>query len=149
MRASDLGHGLQEAIAGRSALPQQRSRLIASLGRRQEQVLSGDVGVLECGSFLGGLGEQGLEGGGDSELRTLHLGKALELGFEGVLQGVPRDFEPGEQGDDDALVLGDQGREQVHGIHRRVLMGLSDGLSVLDRLLGFQGETVETHGGLL
>ncbi|MOA44116.1 hypothetical protein D3C78_1663450 [compost metagenome] len=60
-----------------------------------------------------------------------------------------RDFELGEQGDDDALFLGDQGREQMNGVDRRVLMGFGDGLSLLDRLLGFQGESVEAHGGLL
>ncbi|MNL58229.1 hypothetical protein D3C87_1818510 [compost metagenome] len=110
-----------------------------------------DVVVLEALRLAPCEVEGGLERARDVDRapRPLDRGQLGEIPLQLLGEGLRRDLELAQQGIDGAFGLLDQGQEQVLGLHLLVVARLGGTLGLLQRLLGFDGEAVETHRSLL
>ena len=125
-----------------------RGRRLPVLQEREEEVLGGDVIVLEGGGRLLGEVRQADERGGEPGLDAL-AGDARELPEEpgDFLRGLPgRDAHPlEERRDDTTLLLEERGHEML-GRDLRVTVRAGDLGGSLKSLLGLVGEAVRVHG---
>ncbi len=119
--------------------------LAATLGDGQEQVLRGDVVVLEpAGLVLGPL-----DGVSDSRIgghRTaLYLRPLVQRSGQLAAEGWHVQADPTQGLGWDAVVRLDEGGEKMLRIQHGALELLGDPLGRRDRFLGFLGEAVEIH----
>ena len=95
-----------------------------AVGEGEEEVLGGQVLVVQVGAGGVGVVDHGLELARQAGLAAVGLGE-LGDGVRGrVAQLERRLAEPLEDGEDDALLLAEQGGEQVVGGDLRVALGL-------------------------
>ena len=116
-------------------------------GEREQQVLGGDVLVLETAHLLLALAQDahelarragGLAPGGQRRHR-------VEQGVDLAAQGARVGAELGEHRHDDAAVLLEQHAEQVLGRHLWVAAALGELAGRGDGLLGLDGESISLH----
>ena len=120
-------------------------------GEREQQVLGRDVLVAELPHLaLGGADDL------DKLARTAgrlaaraQLGKRVERRTELLAHGAGLDPELAQHGGDDTLLLLEQDREQVLGGRLRVTPLIGQLLGGLQRLLGFDRESVWLHSCLI
>ena len=112
-------------------------------------MLGGDEVVLEFRGLGFGAGENVVDGLGDVDLRgidaTGHGGKAVELAGGGELEGGGGEASLGDEGGHDAVVLGEEGVEEVPRVDLGVVATASFGLGVGNSLLGHAGERGWSH----
>ena len=147
--AADLADRLGAArpcVAPRGAQRVARPRRVA--GEREQQVLGGDVLVLEVAHLVLGVAQDadelarragGLAAGGQRRQR-------VERGVD-LARAARRASAPSlaEHGHDDAAVLLEQHGEQVLGRHLRVAAALGELAGRGDGLLGLDGESISLH----
>ena len=111
------------------------------LGERQQQVLGGDVVVLEVLGFLAGavkhLGQRVRHAGRGP---TRDLGQLGDSGVGTVQQFLHAHARAFQHRQDDALAVFQQRRKQMHGQDFRVAVLSGSGRGGLDRLLRFSGQ---------
>ena len=119
----------------------------------QEEMLCGEVVVAELfRGFLGG-GEGVVDRLADVHLArgggAAHGGQAVELALKGELHGARLDLHLVEHGRHDAVLLDDEGVEEVPEVDLLLVAAARLGLGGLDGLGGFLGEAakIEGHGG--
>jgi hypothetical protein len=129
----------------------QAVQLVSSdLEDAQEEVLGGDVFVLEALHLDLGALEDLLEAVGEGLPASLDPGEALQEGFQLALDLLRCDSQSLEDRHHHAFALLQQDAQQVFGLYHLVgrLLGLVDG--ALQGFLGFDGVLIEPHGpGLL
>ena len=138
---------LQQDVLLDARLGEPLRRVAARLGQGHQEVLGRDVLVAE---FLGDL-EGAVEDA--RQLAREHrvgrgardLGAAVELGLDLAGERVGVGAELLENGDDDAVVLLEQGEQEVVAGQLRVAAGARVALGFLECLLGLDGELVQTH----
>ncbi len=74
-----------------------------------------------------------------------YLGPAVEVRLDLASEGFGIGAELLEHGDDDPVVLLQEGEQQVVAGQLRVATGARVALRFLDRFLGFDGQLVESH----
>ncbi len=144
--AADVLQRLEERVAGGARALQRLGGRRPAVEKRQQQVLGGDVLVLE--GFR--LTERLLQGG--VELRRSVRGRAvgprqrgealLDVGREAAR--VHPDLAEGRG--DDATLLVEERLHEVFGRHLRVVALLRQGLGSRQGLLALHRELIETHG---
>ena len=107
-------------------------------------MLGGDELVLEVVGLLEGLLEYAVEGSASVGLLvgTLYLGQPADGGVHVAEQLLRRHLHFFEHGQDDALAVLKEGREQVHGKHLRVAVFGGHLRGGLDGSLRLDGEFV-------
>jgi hypothetical protein len=108
-------------------------------------VLGRDVLVLEPVGFLLGGGKDVLGRSGDARLRAGGLGEPLQLGVDDLADPVGVGADLLEQRVDDALLLAEQGRENVNRENLGVVPLAGQFLRPDHRLLCLDGVFVESH----
>ena len=149
LRAAHLGQRLHQRLPADAGVLQGAAGGAVVLGQqRQQEVLAGDVLVLELLGLLAGILEQGLQppAGVDVGGRPAHLRLRLEGALRRLadLRGVDPDL--AQQRPGHAVLLIEQRQEQV--LRRQFLVAAAPGqlMRGLDRLSGFDGQLVEPHG---
>ena len=147
VRAAHVGERLQQPLARGARGLQRVAGGAVVLGQREQQVLDGDVVVLEVLHLALGAAQQ---------LHELRRGRGLgcagqrrQLGERGVDVGAQRggrDAELAEHRRDEALLLIEQGGEQVLGRDLRMAPRRGQGEGCLQGLLGLDRESVGVHG---
>ncbi len=147
--AAHVGQGLEQVVATHARLAQDAGRVAHILGQHAEQeVLAGDVLVLELHRLAGGLFEQVLEPAPDESVGA--AAAYLRLFVQGLVDFAPDGLGVGAQlaqhRQNDAIFLSKQGAQQVLGRHLlvRALVGQVMGRSQC--FLSLDGELVEPHG---
>ena len=118
------------------------------LGRREQEELGSDELVAALGGFLVGEVEEPVEVARDGEvaLGSLHLGHALDQ----ILQGLPEGGHVGPGALHDrgraAVLLVEEGEQQVLGLDEAVVVGEREALGVGQGLLELGGQFVDSHG---
>ena len=141
-------HGLERGehgVVGDAEAPQEITDAARHLGHREEDVLGGEIVVVETAALLVGgledpvrvLRQLGLLGG-----LPVHLGKALQGLLDPVPHRLGRDSDPLEHRQDHALGLTDQRREEVLGGHLAVVLLPRQGLGRLEGFSRLAGESV-------
>ena len=134
-----------------AVLAQQPPGLALVLRRRQQKQLAGDELVAALHRVLVGQVEQVVEIARNTHLAAVafHLGQALHGLLQRGLQ--PADIGAGtlQQRTRAAVVLLEQGQQQVLRLDELVVQADSQALRIADGLLEFGGELVETHGIVL
>ena len=112
------------------------------LGEREQQVLGRDVLVAERLRFLLGLVEDLVQLARERRLRVALLGNRAVSALDLLAELRDVDAELLEDGHDDALVLRQQGEQQMEVVDERIAgaPGQRDGL--VERFGGFDGQTV-------
>ncbi len=143
LRAAHGGERLEDGVVGRAHGGEGVAGGVAfGFGEGEEEVLGGDVLVLEDVGLFGGAVEDLLQGGGHAGLGVA-AGDLGQLGDGGVRAGeelLHADACAFEHGQDDALAVFQQGGEQVHGQDFRVAVLGGHGGGGLDGLLRLDGE---------
>jgi hypothetical protein len=125
--------------------------LVLLLGEREQEVLGGDVVVLEVFGFLEGVLEDFVEGVAEAGLggRALDFGELGDGGAEGVGERLDGDADLFKDGEDDALVIFEEGGHEVQREDFGVAVFSGEALGGLEGFLGFDGEFVpfDGHGG--
>src|SRR5262249_42224998 len=119
----------------------------AVLGEGDEEVLAGDVLVLELLRLVLGLVdilEQPLAE--PASVAALDLGKALEGLVDPALHQARVGADPAEESLGHALLLGEQRLREVLGLDLGGAHAARKGLRSLEGLLGLQGELFDAHG---
>src|SRR5262249_46484268 len=115
----------------------------------EEEMLDGDVLVLELARLLFGAREDLIHGLSDVDLGGIdgagNLGKALELAFDGELKRAGLEVQLLDEARDDPALLTEQGAEKMPGIHFAMLKTARDVLRVGDSLARHDGEFGEIH----
>ena len=135
----------EHGVVGDAEAAQEVTDAARHLGHREEDVLGGEIVVVETGALLVGgledpvrvLRQLGLLGG-----LPVHLGKALQGFLDPVPHRPGRDSDPLEHRQDHALGLADQRREQVLGRHLAVVLLPRQGLRRLEGFSRLAGESV-------
>ena len=154
LRAADRGQRFQNrvvgcAVAGENLL----RRILLEVRDGQQQVLGGDVFVLEVGGFFEGLLQQLVGGVRERGLRRFSgdLGKLFDLAIEVAENGLRADADFFEHRRNDAFFVFEQGGEQVDRQQLGIAVLGGEVVRALDGFLRFYGEFVPTdgHGKLL
>ena len=112
----------------------------------EQQVLGGDVLVLEPGHLVEGGHQHGAERGAHGGLGGADLlGSRLQRRLQARGQRLGLHLEAPQQGGDQAVVLVEQGEQQVLGLDGGVLEAGGGRLGGLQCLLGAFGESIKTH----
>ena len=150
--SSDLGQRLQKAVPGQPVGLQQpaRGRRRALVEQRHDQVLHGDVLVLEPVRLLVGRIEQTGQPLRDVDLprgdaRAGDLGASGELGLERRPQLVRIGAGLGQQAGDDAVLLVEQGQQQVLAVHFAVPEAERPGLRLVQCFLRLLRQVTRVH----
>ena len=145
--AAHLGEALEQDLLARAVGAQRLAGLGAVAGQRQEQVLDGDVVVLEVAPLaVGGAQDLAQRVGRAGRLRAVaERGKRVErgVGLAADAGGIGADLL--EQRRDDRLLLLEQRDEHVLGRHLGVAALLGEGLRRGDDLAGLEGEAIRVH----
>ena len=119
--------------------------LALDLGQGQEQVLGGDVVVLEPVGLLLRRGQDVVGGPVHAQLGAGRAGEPVQLGQQDLLEPGQLHAELLQQRVDDAVGLRGQPGQQVQGQDLGVVVLLGELLSAGHRLLSLDGQLVETH----
>ena len=150
--AADLRERLQEAVPGQALLGQQAagrgSRALRQ--HRNDEVLDGDVLVLEPARLLLGGVEQAGQPLRDTDLPRVHaraadLGAPRELGLQCLPQPVRIRAGLAEQPGNDALGLVKQSEQQMLNVHLGVPEAERLGLRVVQCFLRFLRQVARVH----
>ena len=152
VRAAHLGDGLEQLVARRPGAAQGVARARLGARQREQQVLGGDVLVLElAGGLLGAAEDLHDLAGGADVLGALagDSGKAVE-----GLVDLAADLRRGraellQHRHDDAAVLLEEDGEKMFGGDLRVAAVVGEALRGLDGLLRLDGEAVCVHAAVL
>ena len=117
---------------------------------RQQQVLDGDVLVLEPLGLVLGAHQDLLQPLGEIDLarldaRARDLGPARQLALDLGLERLGGHLHAGEQAGDQPLRLLQQREEKMLAVDLLVAIAQRLGLGALERLLGFLGQLVDVH----
>ena len=149
LRAADGGQRLEEAVMRDAVLLQDPPRRRVGLEHRQQQVLDGDVLVVEALGLLLGAIEQQPEAARDGDLlalaRTGDAGPALERLLDGLAQRVDVHLGAHQQPRHEPVVLVEQREQQVLDVDLGVPVAQRLGLGVVQGLLALLGELVRVH----
>ncbi len=114
----------------------------------QQQVLGGNVFVLEVGGFFEGLLEQLVDFVRERGLggASRNLGQLFEFAIDLAEHGLRTDADLFEHGRDDALLVFEQGGEKVERLQFGIAVLGGEFVRALDGFLRFDGEFVPTDG---
>ena len=151
-----VGHPLGAAhrLQGRVDLLRSDPRLLEHPGRLalgladdgEQEVLGRDVLVLEPGHLVEGRHQHGAESGAHGGLGGADLlGPRLERRLQARGQRLGLHLEAPQQSGDQALVLVEQGEQEVLGLDGGVLEAGGGRLGGLQCLLGTFGESIQAH----
>ena len=139
---------LQEDVLLDARLGEAPGGVAARFGQGHEEVLGRNVFVTEfLGDFEGAI-EDARQVAREHGVgrRARDLGAPIELGLDlaGERFGIRAEFL--ENGDDDAVVLLEQGEQEVISGQLRVAAGARIALRLLERFLRLDGELIRAHG---
>jgi hypothetical protein len=145
--AADLGDRLDEAVLRRARGAERVARAGLVLGEREQEVLGGDVLVLEVAHLLLGEAQDANELGGRTGGLTAGAQRGQGLDGRVGVGAHARDVgaELLEHGRDDASVLLEQDEEQVLGRDLRVAAALGERARGRDGFLRLDREAVWLH----
>ena len=153
LSAADLGQHLEEAVRRQPAVLEHLACGRARAQHRQDEVLDGDVLVLQARGLLLGVLEQQREPARDAHVtaraRPRHARPRLERLRDVGADRVDVDAGALEQARDQAVGLVEQREQQVLDVDLGVAEAHRLGLRVVDGLLGLLGQTVDVHHWLL
>ena len=137
-----VGERLEHGVVGRAHRGERVARGIAfGLGQREQQVLGGDVVVLEVFGLFAGAVEHLGQRVRHARLRAAgDLGQLGDGGVRAVQQFLHADARAFEHGQHDAFAVFQQRRKQMHGQDFRIAVLSGSGRGGLDRLLRFSGQ---------
>ena len=140
-----------DAVGGDAGAAEQPIRLAAlAAGQREEEVLGGDVLVLESRHLVEGGHEHVAQRVTDSGLAATELlGPSVELALQARRQRLRRNLEALQQGGHQPLLLAQEREKKMLGLDPGVLHGGSGLLSGLQGFLGSFREAIEAHGGVI
>ena len=142
---ADLLHDLQQAITGDAGALQCLGGRGLRLDESQQQVLGGDVLVLEGIGLPERLLQDGIEPGGDASVRALGSGEGSEapVHVDSHTRGVRTQLAQGRR--HDPTLLREQELQQVLGRHLRVIALFGVRLGGRQRLLCLHRELIHSH----
>ena len=149
LRAADRGQGFQNCIVGGAVTGENLlGRVLFEVRDGEQQVLGGNVFVLEVGGFFEGLLQQLVGGVRERGLRRLSgdFGKLFDLAIEIAENGLRADADFFQHGRDDAFFIFEQGSEQMDRQKLRIAVLGGEVVRSLDCFLRFYGEFVPTDG---
>ena len=151
LRAAHRRQGRVDPVGGDPGGAEQAVGLAAlAAAQREQEVLGGDVLVLEPRHLVEGGHEHVAERVADGRLAAAELLRArLELALEPRGQRLRGDLEALQQRGHQAVLLAQQGEQQVLGLDPGVLHGGGRLLGGLQGLLGAFGEAIKSHGGVI
>jgi hypothetical protein len=149
--AAHLGQHLEEAVRRQPAILEHLAGGRARAQHRQDEVLDGDVLVLQARGLLLGVLERQREPARDAHVtaraRPRHARPRLERLRDVGADRVDVDAGALEQARDQAVGLVEQREQQVLDVELGVTEAHRLGLRVVDGLLGLLGQTVDVHSG--
>ena len=148
VRAAHVGERLQQALARRAGGAQRLAGGAVVAGDREQQVLDGDVVVLELAHLALGAAQHGHDLGRRRRLGLARQrGQGVERGVHVGAQRVGHRAQLAQDGcDDAAILLLQQHGEQVFGGDLRVAPARGQREGCLDGLRGLDREAVSLHG---
>ena len=153
LSAADLGQHPEEAVRRQPAILEHLACRRARAQHRQDEVLDGDVLVLQARGLLLGVLEQQREPARDAHVtaraRPRHARPRLERLRDVGADRVDVDVGALEQARDQAVGLVEQREQQVLDVDLGVAEAHRLGLRVVDGLLGLLGQPVDVHHWLL
>ena len=146
--ASDLAQDREHALAADAvALQRVRGRGLP-FEQGEEQMLGGDVLVLEGFGFAQARLERRVELGRDMGGRPLGAGKRGESAVDIGTEGRGRDADLAKRRRNHPAFLVEQGPQEMLGHHLGAVVLFGEGLRGAEGLLGFDRELIESHGNL-
>jgi hypothetical protein len=149
LRAADGGQSFQNRVVGCAVTGEDLlGRILLEMRDGQQQVLGGDVLVLEVGGFFEGLLEQLVGGVRERGLRRLagNFGKLFDFAIDIAENGLRADADFFEHGRNDAFFVFEQRRQQVQPAAARGCRAQRRVVRALDGFLRFYGEFFPTDG---
>ena len=146
--ATDCRDRILQCFAREARLFEDASRIALVARERQQEELARDELVATLDGFLVGQIEEIVEIARDRDLAAgaFHLGQPIDRLLECLLQPGDRDASACEERRRAAILLGEQRRQQMLGLDETVVVSKRQALRVVERLLEFGRQLVETHG---
>ena len=134
-----------QPVAGDAELLEEPAGGAAVVDHGQQQMLDGDVLVLEALGLVLGLAEQPVEPAADVPTAGGRFGETIELLLDPASQPADVDIRLAENGNRQALVVVQEGKQQVLDVDLRVSRAAGVRLGCRQRLLGLFREPIDVH----
>ena len=150
LAAAHFPERLHQALAGDAGFLEQLAGRAGVVGGRQQEVLDGDVLVLQLPGFVLGVRQKAVQAGADVNLvgaagRSGDLRHAVDLGKDPPADGVDIHSGLGQDRRSEPVLLSQKRRQQMFDIDLLLAVPGCQALRRSDRFLRLLSETIDVH----